>query len=164
MWNALCIGRALYIYYKNRWKNFSDECPKCAKSHISASCYFIPNMLFTGSFMWEWLCLPCLFHNCIIPQIQQHLGPWHLGNWLLQPLWWKHFLAKSHSYGTEHDMALWFHLPWKKKYLILRLWHRSTYRVLSHHLALLFLFAELWQGGCLNFNVCQFLTSSQRLK
>lgn len=21
-------------YYKNRWKNFSDECPKCAKSRI----------------------------------------------------------------------------------------------------------------------------------
>lgn len=44
-------------YYKTRWENFSDECPKCAKSHISASCYFIPNVLFTGCFMWEWLCL-----------------------------------------------------------------------------------------------------------
>lgn len=105
-----------------------------------------------------------------LPVSQSHcsdlatLGSTTPGQLIIATLGMKAFLGKEPQ--LWHSMIrhqIWFDLPWKKKYLILRLYTEAPIEC-SVITALLFWFAEFWQGGFLNFNVCQFLTSSQRLK
>lgn len=112
-------------YYKNRWKNFRDLCPKCSKLHISASWYFIPNMLFTGAFMCIIMDMQCLHSVRVavftLPVSQSHyshsatLGSTTPGQLIIATLVIKAFLGKEprlwHTAG--YGSVIWFTMEGK---------------------------------------------------
>lgn len=107
----LCVLEEPYTFTKTGGK-FSPMNVQNVQNHIYQP---LATLFPISYFMWEWLCLPCLSHNHIIP-IQPHLGP--LGQLIIAAFVIKAFLGKEPQlwHTAWYGSVIWFTMEEKLLY------------------------------------------------